>query len=182
MEFSEKICAHCQEPFKPKGAKAMFCSDTCRVAHHRSKKKETKPIKQPGEEAPRGPLPQFVAPFVEVLEGITLEQFRHYMKTYPDQKAIKELCREILDTEGYPLPEKEIPQTGRGYDHSVRVPTLTPEILDEPQQQAVPKYLPPRPIVNPEGDVTKRMVDAPKGTPAYYIRNGKWGDHRDGIT
>jgi hypothetical protein len=112
------------------------------MAAHREGHDKTKPIKPP--------LPQFVLPIKEVLEGITLEQFRHYMETYPDQEAIKALCQEY--TGNY-------------------IPSLKPseEALNIPEE---PKYLPPRPIINPEANMTHRMIEPPRGSKAYFLRHG----------
>lgn len=153
MVLEEKICGRCKKPFRPKIGKAVYCSDRCRQAAFKAATKEAKPIKQPKQPKVKQPLPQIVAPFTEVLVGVSLEQFRHFMTTYPDQGAIKTLCREILGVERAPA--------------------------SIPQQQVT---LPSRAILNPGADVTKQMVEAAKGTMAYYLRNGKWGDGRDELT
>jgi hypothetical protein len=36
-----------------------------------------------------------------------------------------------------------------------------------------------RKILNPNADRTKQLVEPEKGTPAYYLRYGKFGDERD---
>lgn len=148
----EKICPQCGQTFEPdyKKSKAIFCSDTCRIKHHRKAKMATEGTKAAQKPTKKAPLPQLVMPIVEVLEGISLEQFKHFMITYPDQVAIKALCREMLG--------------------------LEPPMVSIPPLQAT---LPSRTILNPNADINKQMVEPNPGTIAYYIRNGKWGDGRD---
>lgn len=151
---TERICAYenCNNPLK-EGAhgKRIYCSDKCRMAAHRAPQEQAKPIKQ--------------APAPAVL-GMTLEQLKQALETFPDQEAIKALCRQILGVVTFP-DTTAIPQVIRVYDRTIRVPTLTPGIDDVP-----PRYLPPRPILNPLADKTRQMVEPEKGTTAWYLRHG----------
>lgn len=155
----EKTCPECKRPFAPNSKKQIFCSGRCRTSSFRTSQEETKPIKRPEQKKSKEPLPQFVLPITEILEGISLEQFKHYMETYPDRTAIRMVCQEFLRTKEDNCTNLISPDPTDG--------TLT--------TLHTPKHLPPRPIINPQADIVHRMVEAPKGTIAYFLRHGDWG-------
>lgn len=138
MDLSKKICAWCKDEFRPNSGKQIFCSALCRVKSSRAQVAEAKSIQWKTPEHTKPVLPPFP------LEGISIGQIRHYMKSFPDQVAIKNLCREIL----------------------------TDELNSKINYTSAP-------VVNPEANHTRRMIEPAKGTPAYFVRYGVFGDDRD---
>jgi hypothetical protein len=142
----KRICAapKCQGEFTPNHGKQMFCSSRCRVATHRVQNKH------------------LIKPEITI---VSLDSLKHSLNTFPDKEAIKALCQEILGI--VPLQ----PVILRGPAQHIKIPCLTPPIEDQ-ANTAEPKYLPPRPIINPEADIVHRMVEPPKGSKAYFLRHG----------
>jgi hypothetical protein len=151
-----KICEECREPFEPEyeKSKAKFCSDTCRIRHHRKAKNPKIRAKAP-QKSNKMPAPKPKAtPPIKGKEGMSLEQFKAILLTHENREAIKEICREILGPDIRRIsPEPPIIPEGDSYTYTE--------------------------IVNPNADITKQMVAPKPGTLAYYMRNGVWGDGRD---